>query len=224
MAAASINSASLWANQISALSAQCAARASALSASAANAAATSTASGGGGLFGDLVAALTQGSVTVNNPAAATTVSPAAGISNPAVPGGSRGRGQVAQDLQAFTQSLLQALASNQAAQSQGSGAGNTVTVGVGAAAGSSSGVSSAASGASLVNLNTTFNRLLRDLSASAGSSAAASTGNPFAGVAPNALAASSSAALPQLLQGMLQHLQQQGSTAALVGHAVHVVA
>jgi hypothetical protein len=33
-----------------------------------------------------------------------------------------------------------------------------------------------------------------------------------------------STALQGLLQGMLQHLQQQGSLAASAGHVVHVVA
>ncbi|MFI4868521.1 MAG: hypothetical protein ACHQDD_04105 [Steroidobacterales bacterium] len=199
------------------MSAQCAARASALSAAAGNAAATSTTtSGGGGLFGDLVSALTQGSVTVNNPAAAATVSPASSISNPAVPGSSPSRSQIAQDLQAFTQSLRQVLASNQTAQLQSGSAGNTA----------SAGGPSAAGGASIVSLNTTFNRLINDLSvsASSSSSAAGSTGSPFAGVTPNAVSVSPSAVLPRLLQGMLQHLQQQGSMAASVGHAVHVVA
>jgi trimeric autotransporter adhesin len=204
MAVASITSATSLANQISALSAQSIAKANALSASAGNPAAASA--GGGSLFADLVSALSQGAVTINSPAAATAASPVSTIGSPGA-AGSASRSQISQDLQAFTRSLLQALNANQSAQPPG-GSINPGSAGAGA--------SSAPGSASIANLNATFNQLMTDISAGA---------NPAAGVAPNALSTPhSGAALPRLMQGMLQHLQQQGSMAASVGHAVHFVA
>ena len=74
----------------------------------------------------------------------------------------------------------------------------------------------------MANLNTVFNRLMNDMNASTRPGAA---GTLAAGGASNGVSTSNpSAVLPRLMQGMLQHLQQQASMAASVGHAVHVVA
>ena len=119
MAVASITSATSLATQMSALSAQSMAKVNALSASAGDPAAASA--GGGSLFADLVSALSQGAVTINSPAAATAASPASTIGS-AGAAGSASRSQIAQDLQAFTRSLRQALNANLPASPPGGGA------------------------------------------------------------------------------------------------------
>jgi trimeric autotransporter adhesin len=216
MAVASITSATSLANQMSALSAQSIAQAHALSASAGNPAGASPV-GGGSLFADLVSALSQGAITINSPAAATAASPASTIGSPGAAGSSASRGQITQDLQAFTRSLLQALNANQSAPLQG---GSSITAGSAGA-----GVSSASASTSMANLNTTFNQLMTDISAGANPGSAGMAANPAAGVAPSGVSTPNArSVLPRLMQGMLQHLQQQGSMAASVGRAVHVVA
>jgi hypothetical protein len=138
MSLAMINSGRLWADQVSALSAQRAAAPNALTAPGSSPLGATTVGGGGGLFAGLLSSLT-GNAAAPGTSSSSTAS----------------RAQIAQDLQAFTQSLLQALAANQYAPPP--------------------------SGSSAMTLNS-------------------------------------------LLQGMLQHVQQQGSWAASGGHVVHLTA
>ncbi len=216
MSIASISSTSFWANQISALSAQRALQPNAV-----------TAAGG--------------------------TSP--GSSSAAV----SSRGQIAQDLQSFTQSLLQALVSNQPASNASgisnsvAGTGSTDTTGSAPASvlphghghhhggarskleslidtlngGVNSSVPTGSSGStssSVANVNASFNKLMTDLGASAGTGAA--SGVAAAGSAAGVTSSQQSTPPLQerLLQGMLQHLQQQGARAASLGQGLHVVA
>jgi hypothetical protein len=249
MSPASINNASFWANQVSVLSApRMMTAATTWAAGGGPAAGTTVASGGGGLFANLLSTLS---------AKVATNGGAANGSNAAT----SSRAQIAQDFQAFTQSLLQTLASNPSLQAQGgsslsspsvtsTGAGASMSSpGIGGAAGgagtasargyghghgglrskleslmsalnnsgsasTSAGTPDVAANKNVANLNAAFNKLMADLGASGSSSSAASAvSNPNADTA-----------LHGLLQGMLQHLQQQGSLAASAGHVVHVVA
>ncbi|MGO9594705.1 MAG: hypothetical protein ACLQFF_03935 [Steroidobacteraceae bacterium] len=266
MSAISINSASIWANQISALSTQRTLQANAASALAGNSASTTAVSGGGSLFADLVSALSRQAVTFNGFAAAdiasaaNSASAASSTSSPSAIGSTASRSQIAQDLQAFSQSLLQALASNQSAQPQSGSSGNAASAGGtvnGSASGivmprgyrhghggmtsrleslintlnqnssasASSGTSSASTSANVSNLNTTFSKLMTDLGVGTSTSPSGSTANPVSVSASNVASTSSAGtSLPSLLQGMLQHLQQQGSWRASVGHVVNVLA
>jgi hypothetical protein len=217
MSSAMINSAGLWASQISALSAQRTPNTNAVTAPGSSAPGTTAANGGASLFADLVSALTGGAVTVNGSAAVTAAQSS--------------HSQISQDVQAFTQSLMQALSGG-----NGSAAGIAVPRGYAhghdsmrgkleslintlSANGSSTAVnatSSASTGATIATLNTAFNKLMTDL----GSNSSMDTGS----AATVASTQSSSVTLRGLLQSMLQHLQQQGSWVASAGHVVHAVA
>lgn len=212
MSPATINSAGLWANQISAPSAQRPVKANAVAALAGSPASTTAVSGGGSLFADLVSALTGGAVTVNASSEGTT----AGA--PATTSSTASRSQIAQDVQAFTQSLFQALGSNQSVQGGGHGHGdlrsnlssliNTLNASSGSSA--ATGISNASTSANAADPTTAFNKLMTDLG----------TSTSKAGVANVA----STQPASTTLRGVLQHVQQQGSWAASVGHVVHVVA
>jgi hypothetical protein len=216
-----VNNPAVWANQISALTVQRSAQASAASTPLGGQSGTSAADS---LFADLVANLTGGAVTVNSSAAST--SPAAATSTTTAPGAAS-PGQIAQDVKAFTQSLSQVLASQPSVPAQTLGTA-AITAPHGHAhahhhggertslesllstlnnsgASATTSTSSSASSTDLANLNSTFSKLMSDLGSSGAS-------------------AQSRSALPGLLQSVLQHVQQQGAWAASSGHAVHAVA
>jgi hypothetical protein len=142
------------------------------------------------------------------------------------------RSQFAQDVPAFTQSLFQALASNQGApvrsgsNGDGSALGIAVPHGYGhgrardgmrsklkslintlntSSSDTAAGTSSASASADVANLNSMFSKLMTDL-----------------GGASSTNAQSCSTTLPGLLESVLQHVQQQGSWAASVGNVVQV--
>src|ERR1017187_4740563 len=96
MTTASMNSASFWANQISALSAQHSARAQA-AASTASSPTASSATGGGDLVAVLVSALTRGEWTVHGRSAATAGTSASAGASAGASGGAASASQIAQD-------------------------------------------------------------------------------------------------------------------------------
>ena len=204
MSAATINSAGLWAHQKFALGVQRPLKTSPVTTSGSGPL-SSDAGGGGGLFADLVAALTGGAVTFNGGTAAGSsgsssngISAASSTSAPSTSAASRG--QIAQDVQEFTQSLRQALAPIQSKSSTGAAARTA----------------NASARVDLANLDAAYSKLAADLGIH-GATAASRASNVAS--SPN-----TSATLRGLLQSVLQHVQQQGSWAASAGHVVHVVA
>jgi len=262
MSPASINGASFWANQISVVRAQRMMTAATATAPGGSPPAGSLTSGtagvgsGGGLFANLLSTLSakvaSSSRAVSGPGGATS-------STATATAATASRAQIAQDFQAFTQSLLQTLASKQPAPLQSGGSAGATATGTGASLiNSGSGAASAAGTASsrgyghghghggmrsrleslisalnnngspsasasapsasanknVSDLNAAFNKLTTDLGVNSSSSGAASAVSN----------SNASTALQGLLQGMLQHLQQQGSLAASAGHVVNVIA
>jgi hypothetical protein len=125
MSLAAITNASLWANQISALSAQGAVKPIAVVAPGAAPSGATAIGASAGRFADLIATLTT--PVAANSAAAGTINAGASGSTSGGSGAVASRSQIALDLQAFTQSLFQALASNQSMQ--GGSTGNAVNPG-----------------------------------------------------------------------------------------------
>jgi hypothetical protein len=245
MTPATINTAALWANQVSALSAQRAARALATASAGSSASGSAPAGGGGDLFADLISSLSHGAVTLPNSSTATAATAAtAGTST-----GTVSRAQIARDVQALSQSLSAALAANHAATSQGGTAaaatpasaapGTTAPLGhahghghggkheniqslideLNASSSTAAGTSGTATSGAVANLNSAFSKLMTDLGAAGANS---SGSNP--GTATALSTQSSSPPLRGLLQTLLQHVQQQGSFAASAGNLVHTVA
>jgi hypothetical protein len=230
-----INSASFWANQLSAMSA----RRTSQSIAATSPASSAPGSGGvsGGLFADLVSSLSGGAVTANGTSAATATTASAttaAAATAAASGSPASRSQIAQDVQAFTQSLSAALASNQAVPAQGSGAVGSTPGGVvphahhhghghggmgsrleslinslnSSSSTAAAGTSSASSNPAIASLNSSYSKLMTDLGGAVNPTSTQSSG----------------ASLQALLQNMLQHEQQQGSRGASIGNVVHAVA
>lgn len=250
MLLATINSGRLWADQLSALSAQRAAAPNALTAPGSSPLSATVAGGGAGLFAGLLSTLT-GNAAATGSTASSTNAGASSTSNAS-------RAQIAQDLRAFTQSLLQALATNQYAPTpsgssgSASGAANHVnfgssTIGAESTRGyghgqgnggmrgklgspihtlsnnSSTSTSNASSSAHATTLNTGFDKLMTDLGlrTSPAGPFGTTTSGSASNVAPDQTAAMT---LKSLQQGMLQHVQQQRSWAASGDHVVHVTA
>jgi hypothetical protein len=232
-----INSASFWANQLSAMSARRTSQSIAAASSGSNAAGTSAISDGGGLFADLVSSLSGAAVTANGTGAATAATATTTTSaaaSAAAAGSPVSRSQIAQDLQAFTQSLSAALASNQAAPAQGSSAVgsalgsvvphahrhghgyggigsrlesliNSLNVGSSNAA---AGTTSASTNPAIASLDSSYSKLMTDLGGAANATSTQGSG----------------ATLQALLQDMLQHEQQQQSWGTSICHVLHAVA
>ena len=246
MTPATINTAALWANQVSALSAQRAARALATASAGSSASGSAPAGGGGDLFADLISSLSHGAVTLPNSSTATAATAAtAGTST-----GTVSRAQIARDVQALSQSLSAALAANHAATSQGGTAaaatpasaapGTTAPLGHAHGHGhggkheniqslidelnassntAAAGTSGTATSGAVANLNSAFSKLMTDLGAAGASSSGSNPGSATA-----LSTQSSSPPLRGLLQTLLQHVQQQGSFAASAGNLVRTVA
>jgi hypothetical protein len=205
MSTASIYSNYLWANQLFGINQTGAAAAPAAAASTGVTA--NPASSGGALFTNLLNALTQTAGSSVPPGA--SANPGAGASS--VPGSTAisgtpgsspinggvvaGNGaQLSKDVQAFTQSLLQALSAAKAAA-----ANHT----------------SAAGSPAIAAMQNDLQRVSADLGINASSSAA---------LTASAAGQSPSAPMSALLQGLLKHLQQQGAVAGTMGHAVTTTA
>lgn len=208
MSAATINSAGLWAHQKFALGMQRPLKTSPVTTSGSSP--LSGDASGGGLFADLVAALTGGAVTFNGFAAGTGagssgssggISAASTTSAPSSSAASRR--QIAHDVQEFTQSLRQALASIQ------------FKSGTGAAARTPG----ASASVDVANLNAAYSKLAAVHGVHGVLAGTAARGASNVASSPN-----TSARLRGLLQSLLQHVQQQGSWAASAGRVVHVVA
>jgi hypothetical protein len=203
MTPATINSAALWANQVSALSAQRATRALAAASAGSSASGSAAAGGSGDLFADLISSLSHGAVTANNSSAATAATaatPAAGnaASGTTAPlGHAHGHGHGG-GKHGSIQSLIDELNASSTA---------------------AAGTSGTAISADLANVNSAFSKLMTDLGAAGANSTASN-----AGTATAVSTASSSPPLRGLLQSLLQHVQQQGSFAASAGNLVHAVA
>jgi hypothetical protein len=137
MTPATINNAAMWANQVSALSAQRAARALAAATAGGSASGSTAAGGNGDLFADLISSLSHGAATLTNSstAAGTTSATGTTAAAAATPGASTAiasRAQISQDVQALSQSLAAALAANRAATPQSSAAAGTAVSGTAA--------------------------------------------------------------------------------------------